>query len=420
MTLTGISRHLGCTEGQLYTMATGSAFAVLLALAGSHATLDAGLPLGSVGAPPVTVVAPATTPPVVAPSPLGPLPLPAPGAGSFFGGRLTPTEQPVPTPAASVPVGLPAGPALLAMIGSPGAPAGLAVGPDGHVFVATDNGTAQGVSGPSKVFEFDAAGRQLRDVTIGGQPKGHPYGLWGLAVSPTDGAVFVSDVDSARVIRIDAVTGAQRIAVRIPDVQPCPLVLNAAPCEPGLTDHPPTLSALAFNPAGDLFIADAGQATIWRWTAGQASPAQWYSSTDLATGDGPAGLAFTSTGSLLFSAGTTLDTSNVNAGGLYSLAVAADGSAGARTLLAGFASGDRPGAVAADPFGPVYLVLRGSGSIVSLDSGAVKPFSTAGSPVPLDGPAGLAFRDGRLLVSNGSPSNNASHWAVLVFPGVAA
>src|SRR4051794_7580968 len=108
----------------------------------------------------------------------------------------------------------------------------------------------------------------------------------------------------------------------------------------------------------------------------RAAPSQWYSSTDLATGDGPAGLALGSSSSLLFTAGSTLDTSNVNAGGLYSLAVGANGSAGARTLLAGFASGDRPGALAVDPAGPVYIILRGSGTLSTFNAGAVKPFST--------------------------------------------
>lgn len=416
--LADISRRLGCTEGQLYTMATGSAFAVLLAFAGSHAARDsalAGMPSGTEGLPPAA--APGATPPVVVASPPGLLPVPAPLPPSSPPGEVTP-EQPLPTPTGSPPSVIPTGPALLASIGRPGAPAGLAVGTDGHVFVTTDNGTAQGVSGPSKLFELDATGRQVRDVTITGQTNGHAYGLRAAAVSPVDRALFVGDVDSARIIRIDAVTQAQRVATRVPDVQPCPLVLNVAPCEPGLTDHTPTLSALAFNERGDLFIADAGQATIWRWSAGKSSPTQWYSSTDLATGDGPAGLAFGQTGSLLFAAGTTLDTSNVNAGGLYSLAISSDGSAGERTLVAGFASGDRPGALAADPSGVVYLILRGSGTIVTVDAGAAKPFSTAGSPVPLDGPAGLAFHDGRLLVTNGSPSNKTSHWAVLSFPGL--
>ena len=74
--------------------------------------------------------------------------------------------------------------------------------------------------------------------------------------------------------------------------------------------------------------------------------------------------------------------------------------------------------MAADPFGAVYVILRGSGTIVTLDSGVVKPFSTTGSPIPLDGPADLAFHNGRLLVTNGSPSNKAAHWAVLSFSGL--
>ena len=415
MTRTFLPRRLGCTEGQLYTMATGAVVAALLATAGSHAAQNAGL----AGAPPASspVDAPVVTVPTTAPvSPapgIVPGPVPAPVISS--GGEQPP---PVPLPTEWVPIALPTGPVVFARIGSPGAPAGLAVAPDGRVFVTTDNGTFQGLAGPSKVFELGADGRQMGAVTITGQPRDHGYGLRGAAVDPVDASVFVSDVDTSSVIRIDAASHAQRLVVHVPNVQPCLQTLNVAPCEPGLTDFAPGLSALLFDKAGNLFIADAGQGTIWRLSAGKATLSQWYSSIDLATGDGPAGLAFSSTGSLLFTAGSTFDTSNGNGGGLYSLAIGTDGSAGARTLLAGFPSGDRPGAVAADPFGAVYVIARGKGAIVAFDAGALKPFTTTGSPIPLDTPSGLLFQNGRLLVTNGTASKTAASWAVLSFPGL--
>lgn len=307
-------------------------------------------------------------------------------------------------------------PATFALIGSPGAPGGIAVAPDGRVYVTTDNGTARGMPGPSKVFTFDSSGGLVGDLTVAGQPDGHRDGLGAVVADPADGIPVVIDRATGRVLRVDPATRAPRGETIVPDVKPCALALDGAPCEPGVIDNRPAPSALAAARSGDVFIADAGQATIWRWRPGQRVPESWYQSTDLAAGDGPAGLAFDGEGRLLFTAGTTLDPNSPGAGALYRLVLDRDGSPGKREFLAGFESNAAPAAIATGRGVPIFVLLRGSGTIVTVANGTVTPFSTAGSPVPVDGPSGLAIHGERLLVTNQSTSNTPSHWAVLSFP----
>lgn len=443
------------TEGQLYTIGTGLGLALLLAVSGVHAI--GGTALGAypeaslvpssggnaVSAPasgrsggptatkgPVSAL-PGNAAPIVlaapAPTQAGPpAPAPTPGPAPSSSAPGTPPGAPAGPPAISgPPAGVsgpsgppaPSGPTIFAFIGSPGAPSGIAVSSSGSVYVDTDNGSARGVEAPSKVFEFDRSGRPLDTVTVAGQAPSHVDGLGAAAVDPVDGAVYVVEVDSAQVLRISPGSSApSTVAVTVPDVAPCGLVVDQPPCEPGVMDHKPSLSGLAFDRQGDLYITDAGQATIWKWHPGLTAPIQWYQSSDLATGDGPAGVAVDHSGDVVFSAGTTLDVSNPGGGAIYRLAATADGTPGPRSTVASFPSGARPGALAMDASGRIYAIMRGSGTIDSVSSSGVAPFSTSGSPVPLDGPAGLAVEEGRLLVTNEASSGPATHWAVLSFP----
>jgi hypothetical protein len=385
-------------------MVTGLVLAVLLAFAGVHVpTLDDAAPAPLASRPSLQTGSPRT---------------PAASATTVdFPGSAAPIVTPQPVASEpETPTAAPSGPITFAKVRSPGAPGGVAIGRDGHVYVTTDNGTARGESGPSKVFEFDRSGRQAGEVTIAGQPEAHATGLVAAAVDPTDGSLFVIDSSRESIIRIDPASGIQSIEATIPNAPPCASALNQAPCEPGFVDHQPTPSALAFGPRGDLLIADAGQATIWRWHTGDTSLAQWYSSLDLATGDGPAGLAFDPLGRPLFTVGSALDTANPGGGGLYAIEMNADGSAGGRTLVAAFSSNERPGAVAVAPSGQTFVILRGPGTIVTVQDGTPATFSTRGGSIPLDGPAGLAVTGDRLLVTNQSTTNAADHWVVLSFP----
>jgi hypothetical protein len=226
----------------------------------------------------------------------------------------------------------------------------------------------------------------------------------------------VVDRSSSRVLRIDPAAGREGDRVAVADVPPCALVVNQAPCEPGAIDHVPNPAALAVDGSGNVLVADAGQATIWRWRAGQPRLDPWYQSDDLLAGDGPAGLAVDAAGTVWFTAATTLDPSSPGAGALYRLTVDPGGKPGSRSFVAGFASDQRPGPVALGPGGSVFVILRGSGAIAVVSDGTTTAFPTQGSPVPLEDPSGLAVDGHRLLVTNGTNSKVPSAWTVLTFP----
>jgi len=410
--IASVARRVGCTEGQVYTIATGVVAAAMLLWSGisplpsdsfsAFVASPAAITRGAKAAPPT-----APTPPVV----------PAPQLMS----SLAPASADLatagyPLDSSSVPSSPPSGgPATFAVVGPPGAPGGIAVGPDGRVFVTTDNGDGRGRPGASHVFAFTDGGGAAGDLTLSGQPANHTEGATGVAVD-RDGSIVVLDAATDRVLRSAADLSTVTVLATIPDLKPCLLGVAAKPCEPGVTDHAPALVAAAFGGDGSLFVTDTGQATIWRLRPGAAAPEPWYQSQDLATGDGPSGLAFDSDGSILFTAGTTLDPSNVRGGALYRLTLGSDGAAGARTLVASFAPDDRPGALAVGPSGTAYVVVRKTATIVAIAHGATMPVATDGLPMPLDAPSGLALTGDRLLIANGSTSTDASHWAVLSLP----
>lgn len=305
--------------------------------------------------------------------------------------------------------------ATFARIGAPGAPSGIAFAPNGTIYVTTDNGTARGVARtPSRVMAFSPNGRTAATVTIDGQPSDHATGLAAAALDPHHGHLAVVDSSTARVISVDFTTGNQTVLAAVPDLAACVLPLGGA-CEPGVLDHPPALTAAAFGADGTLYVADAGQATIWRLLPEDDEPEAWHQSIDYATGDGPAGLAVSPDGSLELTVGTGFDAASPAAGGLYRISVEPHGSAGARTLVAPFGPDDRPGAVAIGASGTSYVVLRGPGTIVAVDSaGTVSPLPIRPSAdIPLDGPAGLALGSGRLFVANQSIADDPAHWAIL-------
>ncbi|MFN2537540.1 MAG: hypothetical protein ABR549_05235 [Mycobacteriales bacterium] len=409
--LSSVARRLGCTEGQLYTVATGLAVAAWLGLAGRTAA-----PADALAQPPLSQVQPgpaATSPVVVVPT--APVPTlstaPLPAVSPQPPAIAPPTfVMPEPTPEPTF-----AQRPVLARVARPGAPGGLAVTAAGQLYVGTDNGTARGVPGASKLFQYDGRTGALKAaMTITGQPRDHADGLGALAVGPS--AVYAVDRDLFRVLSIDRVTHSQTVAATVPDVKPCLLPPGTTPCEPGALDHEPALTALALDDSGALFISDEGQATIWRLARGARAVSPWYQSMDFATGDGPAGLALDNTGSLLVTVGMSLDTNNANKGCLYSISRRPDGTPGDRVLLASFTSSDRPGPVVMDVSGVAYVILRGTGTIVTVSGRTATRMTTASSPIPLDDPAALAIAGNRLLVANRGTTHDATHWAVLSFP----
>ena len=398
--LTGLAARIGCTEGQIYSMAIGLVAATALVLAGgvqlgSPAATASGLPTPLATAPPAVVVAPtATTPPLL--PPLGPLPIqdlatPAPsGSDVAVPGTGTSTPQ-----ATLRPIAFPA----LLRIPAPGSP--RAVASDGtRMFIGTDNSGPA----PSELLVYTQAGQLERRIAITGQPKDHVGGLTAAAVR--GGTVLLADRSRGTLLEINPTSGQQHVLATIPDLPPC-LVGITGTCQPGGQDKPPTPEAIAVR-GNYAYVSDAGQGTIWRYDLTSKKLAAWYSRSDLSV-TGPSGLSFDTTGSLLFTVAQSADTAALLRGALYRLGVDATGVPTTRTLLASFDSADQVGALVVGRADDAYVAMRGTGGVAVVSRAGRVTFLEGGAAAKLPSPTGVYLVDGTVFVADaGKPASATS------------
>jgi hypothetical protein len=401
-----IATRVGCTEGQLCTVVTGVALAAALVLSSAHGTA------ATAAAPGPTVPAPvgAAQPTVVVPSPPSEAPPIAPPAIGPFAAIPQPTAGPTAPVTSSTSFGsqpsvlTPGQVATIASLVGPSEIAGIAAAPDGAIWVTTRvNPSAPQLS---RLIGLSNTGVVTRSIVMLGQTVTRPHSFAGVVVS-SDGSVVVVDTDGARLVKVDPTAGTQTVLATIPNVPVCVPGLVTSRCEQGVVDHAPQLASVVATPSGSLLISDPGQDTIWRWRAGSGLSVFHQSSYDV-EGDGPAGLAYAD-GLLRFTVGATLDPAAPGGGALYRVPVADDGTPGTVTLQAAFARGARPGSITVGASGVSYILLRGTGAIVTVDpQGTTQPLAhnTSGGTPPLDGVRDLALAPGRLLVANQPPPSS--------------
>jgi sugar lactone lactonase YvrE len=314
---------------------------------------------------------------------------------------------------------------VFAKVGPPGQPEPVAVGPDGRVYVGTNQLGHGDAGAPSKVFAFSAAGELVREYVIEGQPLDRPHGIQGLAFDG-DGLLYALDRSAdPRVVVLDPATGEQRRYANFRDVPPC----GAAPGTPGgdcsdtRLDGPAGPDYATFGPSGDLYVTDIDQGLIWRVPRGGGDAEIWLRDARLESLYGPNGIHFMADGRTLLFANTASNPSagNPATGRLYTVPVQLDGTAGELTQVWESRPFDAPDGIAIARSGNVYVALAGANQIALLTPhfGEVArtppdPFANEAEEVPLDGPGSLAFLDDRLLVSNHSPlRGDPSSWAIL-------
>lgn len=259
---------------------------------------------------------------------------------------------------------------------------------------------------PSPVFEFDlATGAVLRTLLAQGEQLFGSEHANSCVAFDGAGQLYVLNTQRGTV-RVDLQTEAQTVYSPLPANDPaCLLGLNKKPCTPTLANLPPLPNDLAFDDAGNLYVTDSMQATIWRIPAGGGAPQVWFRDSRLASAYiGVNGLRLSPDRSRIF---VSVTTDLLGLGRIYTLPLVDQPKAADLKLFRTFAAGDGPDGFAFGASGRLYvtLALPGKSGIAVLDANGNEVARIANPPLspfaPFDSPANLAFDGkGNVLVTN--------------------
>jgi sugar lactone lactonase YvrE len=317
--------------------------------------------------------------------------------------------------------------AVFAKIGPPGQPEPIAIGPDGRVYVGTNQLGHGDADAPSKIFAFSPRGELVREYELEGQPLDEDHGIQGL-IFDRDGLLYALDRSAdPRVVVLDPASGRQKVYARFRDVAPCDSPA-AGDCSQTRLDGPAGPDYATFSANGDLYVTDIDQALIWKVPKGGGPPQVWLTDARLESLYGPNGIQFMADGRTLLFVNTASNPTAGNSatGRLYTVVVQPDGSAGELTQVWESLPLDAPDGLAIARSGNVYLALAGTSQVLMLSPEFAElarvppsPAANQAEEVPLDGPGSIVFLGDRLLVSNHSPiRGDPSSWAILdVFAG---
>jgi sugar lactone lactonase YvrE len=175
---------------------------------------------------------------------------------------------------------------------------GLTVGPDNNIYVTTFGFNTQGeTSGPANLIVIAPNGSIVRQVPITcsscGLPVGQPLSphFLGLRFNPATGRLWVLDFGDGLVLDVDTTNGTS--------------TLLAGPVGGS------GLNALTFDAAGNGYVSDSFNATIWLIPKSGGSISSFVSDALLGNGGGSLtppfganGIEFNKAGSMLFVANT--------------------------------------------------------------------------------------------------------------------
>ncbi|MBA4284253.1 MAG: hypothetical protein C0434_01820 [Xanthomonadaceae bacterium] len=257
---------------------------------------------------------------------------------------------------------------------------------------------------PSRVFEYDlATGALLRTLeTQGEQVFGAEHANSCLTFDGA-GRLYVLN-NQLGTFRLDLVTGVQaRYTPPYPNLKSCS-ILNRAPCSPTVPNLPALPNDLAFDDAGNLYVTDSLQATIWKVPAGGGTPRIWFQDTRLSSPYvGVNGLRISPDRSRIYFT-VTLDFLGI--GHVYSLPLVDKPAARDLVEFHRYFAG-APDGIAFGASGKLYVVLALPGqngiSVLNPDGSEFARIRNPGLNLfkPFDSPANLAFDGlGNALVTN--------------------
>lgn len=294
---------------------------------------------------------------------------------------------------------------VLAQVPIPnGFPEGIAVrGQRFYVAGPATLGTALN-NKPSRVFEYDlASGTLLRTLETQGETVLGAEHANSCLTFDGAGRLYVLN-NQLGTLRVDLATEVQaNYTPAYPNLRACS-ILNGAPCSPTPVNLPALPNDLAFDEAGNLYVSDSLQATIWKVPAGGGAPQIWFQDSRLAsTYVGVNGLRLSPDRKRIYFT-VTLDL--LGLGHVYSLPLV---SAPQKSDLVEFHRYyyGGPDGIAFGASGKLYVVLAlpGANGISILDPDGSES-ARIGNPLltplqPFDSPANLAFDgQGYALVTN--------------------
>lgn len=299
----------------------------------------------------------------------------------------------------------------------PGTPEGIAVRGD-RVYVSGPAKFGTILGAPSAVVAFDkTSGQIVQTYTTQGE---NLLGEHANSCIAFDGAGLLYVINTQLgIYRLDPTTGAQtQYSAPFPNIPACGLFAKK-PCSPTLLDLPALPNDMAFDAAGNAYVTDAMQATIWKVPAGGGAPQVWFQDARFASPYiGVNGVRLDPSRSKLYVSVTT----DMLAGSyIYTLPLQDAPKPADLKIFKKFALGEAPDGMAFGAAGDLYVTLAlptTSGFVVLGPDGAEKRRSVNAllSPtVPYDSPANVAFDgvDSLFVVNHAFATNLPSHFTVL-------
>jgi sugar lactone lactonase YvrE len=275
----------------------------------------------------------------------------------------------------------------------PGSPEGIAVkGNKAYVSGPARFGTAG--QPPSIVVVYDTrTGEQLETIQIQGEDLSQEHANSCVAFDGA-GRLYVVNTQLG-IVRIDLGSGVQTVyATPVPNLPPFEL--------------PPLPNDIAFDPAGNLYLTDSLQATIWRIPPGGGAPQVWFQDASLATPFGPNGIRINPDRTKVYFAVTAEGANEFGftGGKIYTLPLV-DAPTAAQLEVFHQYNGEGPDGIAFGRSGRLYVMLASPGfsgvSVLSPTGAEVARFGNAPGNLisPFNSPANAAFdKHGSILVTN--------------------